>query len=99
MALTYTISERTVLGNKQVVIADVDLDDSYPTGGEVLTAGKFGLMAIENVFISNPCIGSYLLSYDPANKKIKAFSAIGTEVVATTDLSAVTDIRVMVIGY
>ncbi len=99
MALTFTINDQTVWGNKHVIMATIALDSSYPTGGEAVTAANFGLNTIERFLIQTVTDGTRLYSFDAANSKIQAWTALATEVTNTTDLSAVTNLRVMVIGY
>jgi len=136
MALTISVVERTVFGNKRIVIADVDFDSSYPTGGESLQASDVGLKAID--FLQATPKSGYIFEYDYTNEKLKAFyptksqdsnlaatvTVTGTtgdgdagtydvsfsgekgtvdagpaeEVANGTDLSSLTDVRVMIIG-
>ena len=136
MALTISVVERTVFGNKRIVIADVDFDSSYPTGGESLQASDVGLKAID--FLQATPKSGYIFEYDYTNEKLKAFyptksqdsnlaatvtvtsntgdGDAGTydvsfsgekgavdagpaeEVTNGTDLSSLTDVRVMIIG-
>lgn len=72
MAVTVTINKRFKFGNGFGVVADVLLDDSYPTGGESIDAGKFGLQSLDFV-IPSPS-GGYIFEYDHANKKLKGFT-------------------------
>lgn len=63
---------------------------SYATGGFTATFGEFGLV---NRAIASCDSGTYLAvatSISGAAVTVKAYSALGTEVTATTDLSAVT---------
>jgi len=71
MALTISVVERTVFGNKRIVIADVDFDDSYPTGGESLQASDVGLKAID--FLQAAPKSGYIFEYDYSNEKLKVF--------------------------
>jgi len=70
MALTISVVERTVFGNKRIVIADVDFDSSYPTGGESLQASDVGLKAID--FLQATPKSGYIFEYDYTNEKLKA---------------------------
>lgn len=105
MGLVVTINQRTNLGAKAAVIADVAFDSSYVTGGEEITAASLGLVGLDHVNIANPCTSGYLLGFVPnagvgAGGKIKAcVVSTGAEVAAATDLSALTGIRIMAIGY
>ena len=137
MALTISVVERTVFGNKRIVFADVDFDSSYPTGGESLQASDVGLKAID--FLQATPKSGYIFEYDYTNEKLKVFyptksqssslaatvtvdtysstyAEAGTynvsfsntkgtvdagpaeEVANGTDLSSLTDVRVMIIG-
>lgn len=96
MAVTVTIVKRGKLNNSNHVIADITMDSSYATGGEAVTPALFGLGKIHTVQVP-AVVGSRLAEYDNANSKIKMYSAVGTEVVAATNLSAVS-FRAVVIG-
>lgn len=72
MPASVTIKKRGKFGNGFVVVADVTFDDSYPTGGEALTAQQFGLTVLDFV-LPSPASG-YLFEFDHANKKLKAFT-------------------------
>lgn len=105
MALTNDNFVKTVFGNKKVRVFDTDFDSSYPTGGEALSAADMGLRKAELV-VANPKNG-YTFSYDYANGKLLAYqgdnanaaAAPSVQVANTTDLSAVTNVRVLAIGY
>ena len=43
MALTKSNVQNSGFQNKRANLMDVDFDSSYPTGGESLTPGDFGL--------------------------------------------------------
>lgn len=70
MALTVTINKRTVIGDRRSVVADVDFDSSYPTGGESLSAADLGLKKVELV-LASPNSG-FSFEYDYTNSKLKA---------------------------
>ena len=70
MALTVTILDTTVFGNKRVVFASVDFDSSYHAGGESLQASDVGLKAID--FLQATPKSGYLFEYDYTNQKLKA---------------------------
>lgn len=67
-------------------------DSSYPTGGESIT-DIYDMFRSCNGVIFQGSDGTRLFAVDHTNKKVKAFSALGTEVANATDLSAVTGIR------
>lgn len=92
------------VGDMRAVIADVAFDSSYPTGGESLTAAMLGLSAIEFV-IAEPAAG-YTFEYDHANSKLLARwvdttvdGAPQAQVADTTNLSAVTGVRIIAFGH
>ena len=76
-------------------------DDSYPTGGESVTAGDLGFTAIHMVVCDTESSG-YVAQYDYSNEKIEIYEAGADaaaldEVANTTDLSAVY-VRVLAYG-
>lgn len=87
-------------GGKVFIEAVVTMDDSYPTGGEAVavatveaaakTAGfVVDLSALTGGVASCDSTGTYLGYWDQANGKLMAFSALGTQVTAETDLEDV----------
>jgi hypothetical protein len=55
MALTFASENREVgFGHQRQVTVSVTFDNSYPTGGEAVTAGDFGLSVIEDVIVHGP---------------------------------------------
>ncbi|MFN3652610.1 MAG: hypothetical protein ACK47B_23785 [Armatimonadota bacterium] len=95
MALTIAIRKRTSRGNRKSVIADITFDNSYPTGGESLTAADLGMNTLDHV--TPGAATGYVAHYDHANSKLIA-SAGNAQVANTTDLSAVT-VRVEATGH
>lgn len=103
MPASVVIKDRFRFGNGTMVIADVTMDDSYPTGGEEVLPAKFGLTSLSMVQAAPS--GGYVLEYDHANKKLKAYygdyDAVADgaliEVAAAANLSAVIA-RVIAIG-
>lgn len=71
MALTVAIKNRLKMGNAYAVAADVTFDSSYPTNGEALAAGTFGLNNI-SLMLAETASG-YMFQYDYTNAKLKAF--------------------------
>lgn len=81
------------LGTK-MVLTYLTFDNSYPTGGEALTAANLGLEEVLAVVF--PCSAGYSFAYDKANAKVIAYwvdttvdGAALAQVANTTDLSAV----------
>lgn len=88
----------------RVVTGQIDLDNSYPTGGEAVTSIADKFSEVLGVFIA-PKAG-YVFEYDYINEKVIAYwvdttvdGAAMAQVANTTDLSAVTDIRFFAWGY
>ena len=66
------------------------------TGGEAIAPNQLGLNSLELVEVQ-PVVGGRLFEFDHTNNKIKSHSALGTEVTATTNISAVT-VRIKAMG-
>lgn len=70
-----------VAGNKRVKVRDITFDNSYPTGGESLTASDVGLKNIEQVIPNGPAVDSdgtggthaVPVSYDYSTSKLQAW--------------------------
>jgi hypothetical protein len=76
------------------VVHEITFDDSYPTGGEALTANTIGGGSVVAAFFEVE--DGYVFRYDKANSKVLAYwvdttvdGAALAEVADTTDLSAV----------
>lgn len=74
-----------------------DFGDSYPAGGEDFDLKPYFPKGIVNVNVF-PKSG-YTFEYDETNKKIIAYSAADTEVTDATDLSALTGVSFVALGY
>lgn len=103
MVLTIGELERFNNGTKNGVITTIAFDSSYPQNGEPLTANDIGMDQIDSIRI-DPKNG-YTFEYDYTNAKVKAFwvdttvdGAPQAEVTDTTDLQAVTAVRIEAIG-
>lgn len=103
MALTVTIIDSYVIGDRKEVIADVVFDSSYPLGGEAITAAQLGFsLAVTHVIPGvardpDTADNAVVLDYDKTAGTLIAFwpnsdSADGPliEVPAATNLSAYT---------
>lgn len=77
MAATVTVKKKTKLMGLFAVIADITFDSSYPTGGESLTANQFGLNTLD--FVLPAPAGGYVLEFDHANSKLKAFTPVNAQ--------------------
>ncbi|MHB9144724.1 MAG: hypothetical protein ACYC5Y_05235 [Symbiobacteriia bacterium] len=85
MAAIISALARRKFGNGYLVVADVQMDNAYPTGGEPVTAQQFGLTVLDFV-LPSPASG-YLAEYDHTNNKLKAFNpraAIASTLAVTT---------------
>ena len=96
MALTVTAG--TTYGEQERfhVVASVAFDSSYPTGGEALDHADYvpaGSVLLGVMIASD---GTYRFEYDEENNKLVAITWVdGAEVANTTDLSALTAVRVV----
>ena len=74
----------------------IDFDSSYPTGGEDFDVSDYFSKPVINVLVFPK--GGYTFEYDKDNKKVKVFDA-GTEVIDATDLSSLTGVQYLAIGW
>lgn len=82
-----------VEGSRRVAHAKVTFDNSYPTGGEAVTAAMFGLVRLDFVRVLGTSEDGRIVRYIPSSAKLQVFqqgAAAGpfTEVANATDLSA-----------
>ena len=88
MPLTITVVSRHQVADYDVVKGTIAFSSSYPTGGESYSsAAKFGLSRITRLKVFP--VQGYTFEHDATNKKIKAYTGGGSEVVNATDLSSV----------
>lgn len=99
MAVSVAINDRDVWGSHQVRWATVTFDDSYPTGGEAVTAADFELVEIKNMIVAQPDVGDTLAGayFVESTSKIIAVEQTGAEVANTHDIDGRT-VTVQVIG-
>ncbi|MHC4748741.1 MAG: hypothetical protein ACYTFW_02595 [Planctomycetota bacterium] len=71
MALTVTIDDKSVFGNRKVRMGSIAFDSSYPTDGEPFTAAMFALSKIKKLRVY-PAAG-YVVEVDHTNSKVKVF--------------------------
>lgn len=103
MAATVSLLQRLKLTNERMNICTVAFDDSYPTGGEAVTAEQLGLTVVDAVIPLSA--GGYVSEYDEANEKLLVYygnndgTADGplVQVANETDLSELT-VKVIAIG-
>lgn len=97
MALTHSSTHEGVHGDQRYRVATVTFDNSYPTGGEAVTAADFNLTSIEYLQVSART-ASPVPRWDSANSTILLIDApTGAEVANASDQSSVV-IDVMVHG-
>jgi len=88
----------------KMLIKQIDFDSSYPTGGEALDLSA-ELPTVLAVMIEGK--GGYEFSYDYANAKVLAYwgdysasaDAVHVEVTNATNMSGVTGVRILALGY
>lgn len=104
MAVTVTIVDSYVIGDRKEVIADIVFDASYPAGGEAVTAADFGFdLEITHVACGlardpDAVDNAVALDFDSAASKVVAFwgdysnaaDGVLVEVADTTSLAAYT---------
>jgi hypothetical protein len=83
-----TIATITVAGNKRFHNGVLTLSNNYAAGGDAFTPAQFGLFAVDVLGLSEPD-GGLLFAVDYVNSKIKAYTALGVEVVGGQNLSAI----------
>ena len=80
-----------------VKTATFAFDSSYPTGGEDISDLFDGFREVKAIHVSGPA--SRLYEPDLTAKKLKLFTAVGTEAGNGTDQSAITGVKLMAVGY
>ena len=81
MAISVALKERLKMGNAFMVVADITLDDSYPTGGEAFDSKSIGLNVIHGMMVYPS--GGYLFEYVHSTKKIKAYTPVKVQAAHT----------------
>lgn len=103
MALTVTRDKDPLTNGDFHIIGDLNwrhgtitFDTAYPTGGNAVTAATFGFgsQLIDLLVFAN---GAEQPVFDKTNKKVKLFTADGTEATNASNQSAVV-VRYMAIG-
>jgi hypothetical protein len=101
MALTLTQKQApTAVGGQFRTHYSIACDTSYPTGGYALAASSLGFGNAANtdpdliVQVEGGTKG-YQAYYDYTNQKLIFYTSAGTQTAATTDLSSLTDVRVV----
>ena len=96
MGLSVTEISASTVGDRRRLVVDITFDASYPTGGEPVDAGVFGLTTVEEVDAATD--GTRLFVHDTANQKLMVFTGLGTQAANATDLSAVVA-RAVIVGF
>lgn len=95
MAVAFTKSHQSVVGDLQLVVGDVVFDASYPAGGEPITAATFGLNGIKSLQVS-PAVdpdavdNAFVCAHDRTNSKLLLFTH-GTDAAADAPLKELAD--------
>lgn len=93
-------------GDKQQIVADVTMSNSYTTGGEALTAANFGFRVGQIDALQAEPADGYVFEWLPATGKLKAYyfdiygasaDGPGIEVANGVNLSSVS-VRCVAIG-
>ncbi|WP_027085406.1 hypothetical protein [Cohnella panacarvi] len=95
MALTVSLVNRTVFGDKKISVADVTFDSSYATGGEELDLKLLGLNSV--LFLQSQPKDGYQVEWDGTNKKLLVRATGSANKAAFTQLDSATDIATLVI--
>lgn len=81
MALTITIQDSFVVGDRKAVVADVTFDSAYPAGGEAVTAANFGLNLEITTILGNVARDpdtadkAFVVDFDRAASKLVLFAS------------------------
>lgn len=105
MSLTVHPVLKTACADRYMVLATVDFDGSYPTGGESLSDADLGLND-DNLTVLCFHNSGYWFQYDATNQKLLAYYADNNnasdgpaiQVPDTTSLSALTGVQVLAFG-
>ncbi len=110
--VTYTIRDRTKIGKRQLIYAQVAFGDgilTYPSGGVPLTTTKFEVNNLNSVEIIESDGKALKYEWDrdantiriinPTQEANSTQNVAGVEYVAATTVPAATTLEVEVIGY
>lgn len=94
--MAMTVSNQVLLasGPKRVLYAQITMDASYLSGGEVIAASAFGLQAIDDIIVSGGGQLGFVVTFTASSLKFTAFAngtatATSTQVADTAPLSQV----------
>jgi hypothetical protein len=94
LAATVTTNKRTKMLGMYVIVADVQLDASYPTGGYALAPATFGLTTYD--FVLPAACKGYDIEFNHATNKLMAYNN-AVEVTAATSLATL-KVRLLAMG-
>lgn len=102
MALTITVNDVNVQGDQKHVYATVAFDNSYPTGGEIVTPSLFAgtLTQVDDAILINSIslAVARFVGWNRVTKALRLYTALGVEAGNGTDQSTVNDVRVVFVG-
>lgn len=79
MALAFTTISNRAVANRRQKVVEITWDNSYPTGGEAVTAANFGLKKIEHIThgiaISSDRTTACPIAWDRTNSKLVAYES------------------------
>lgn len=81
--------DRKHVADQAEVLATVTGDSSYTSGGYAVTPQQFGFFDRIDYIVPLSSNGAAIIQYDRANKKIKIFTALGTEAAGGSNQSAI----------
>ena len=94
MAVTASLKKPArVPGAERRTVTEVTLDNSYPTGGESLTAKELGLRTVDFAICTVSAVGGTInvtqAHYDVSTSKVKLFDETPAEVANAADVSGI----------
>ena len=106
MALTITKTSSGVMGDKRYFAGTVAFDNSYPTGGESVTAANLEFQsAIDTLIVGaqSALVPTKIVAWDPSTSKLvinveDGTSGISAEAANTSDQSGVVDVPFIAFG-
>ena len=104
MALTLTKTASGVMGDKRYWLGTLAFDDSYPTGGEAITAANVEMQSsIQGSVVGTGNVATKRVAFDPSASAFLVFVEDGTtgkeaQAANASDQSGITDVQLMVFG-
>lgn len=97
MALSTSVTETGIMGNKRTVLGTITFDSSYPTGGESFDKADIGLVKMEWIAFNQGEDGR-VFHWDAANSKILVYES-GTASAALDEEDAAVDLSGVVVEF